>query len=749
MEEIPQKVFRANVALVTIIVRGKKEVRKITFTTKDAFSFAAGQYVWIEMPTMPFADVHGNRRAFSVCHADRANNTVSILVRSGSGGYKKSLFALGVGADVVLHGPFGSTFTLTEPPPKNLVMIAGGVGVAPFLSILYAIKERRLPVRCFLLYLNTDEKDAPSLNELEGLKGAGMHFDYVARYQRFSWKDVRSHVSVAAAHAQWWISGPQAMVDHVAGTLAKNGVASGDMRFENFYPTRSKDLSLKKMTSALRQDGILVRAIEGSPNHTIFTDPNGTILFANDAAVVTTGYAREEMIGHTPRLWGGMMSPDFYANFWKEMQSGRPVVKEITNRRKNGDIYYTIAHVGRIAGDKNETIGYVATEEDITEIRKQDEKIRQLNTRFDLATRSVKVGVWEWNLVKHTMEWNDVMFALYGLDPKRSAGPADIEEFNANLLHSDDRERIVREQDAAIRGTKNFDTTFRVVWKDGSIHHLRGFGIVEKDATGRPVKMAGVNWDITKETEMDQAKSEFVSLASHQLRTPLTAINWYAEMLLAGDAGKLNKEQKKFLDSIFESNQRMITLVNAFLNVSRLEIGTYVIKPEPIEVEPFLASVIDELQAEMREKSLKLTQQVDGKPLIFLADRTLLRMVFQNLISTAIKYTPKGGSIDVRVALVAKGKMFGGQKMTEDRFTLAVADTGIGIPKEQQAKIFSRFFRAANALRAETDGSGLGLYIIKSIIDRAGGALWFASKEGQGTTFYVSLLATGMKKKEA
>lgn len=240
--------------------------------------------------------------------------------------------------------------------------------------------------------------------------------------------------------------------------------------------------------------------------------------------------------------------------------------------------------------------------------------------------------------------------------------------------------------------------------------------------------------DITKEKEIDKAKTEFVSLASHQLRTPLSAINWYTEMLLDGDAGKITKEQKKYLDEIYTGNQRMVELVNALLDVSRLELGTLVIDPQPTDVIKIAESVISEEGGQVKSKNLNLKFSFSKKMPILQLDPKLIRVVFQNLLSNAVKYTPPGGEIKFDLSI------------KKDQLIFTLSDTGYGISEHQQDKIFTKLFRADNVIEKDTEGTGLGLYLVKSIIENSGGKIWFESKENMGTTFYVSLPMSGMKK---
>ncbi|MBN1779147.1 MAG: PAS domain S-box protein [Candidatus Buchananbacteria bacterium] len=265
---------------------------------------------------------------------------------------------------------------------------------------------------------------------------------------------------------------------------------------------------------------------------------------------------------------------------------------------------------------------------------------------------------------------------------------------------------------------------------------------------GKVVFFVGIERDITKEKEVDRAKTEFVSLASHQLRTPLSSINWYTEMLLAGDAGKINKEQKSYLEEVYKGNKRMVDLVNSLLNVSRLDLGTFIVEPELTDIPPLAISVIDELKPMIAKKQLKVTQQYDKNLPKINVDPKLLRVVFQNLLSNAVKYTPEQGSVVVELHLIKPGQAVGKEKIKVGSLAIIVSDTGFGIPKDQQDKIFVKLFRADNVREKDTEGTGLGLYIVKSIVTQSGGKVWFDSVEDKGTKFYVVIPLSGMKKKE-
>jgi len=261
------------------------------------------------------------------------------------------------------------------------------------------------------------------------------------------------------------------------------------------------------------------------------------------------------------------------------------------------------------------------------------------------------------------------------------------------------------------------------------------------DKNGEIEFFVSVERDITKEKEVEKAKTEFVSLASHQLRTPLSTINWYLEMLMSDDKAKLNDDQTEYAKEAYLASKRMVGLVNALLNVSRIEMGTFIIEPKLINIAEIIKAVISEFEHKSKEKKLEVKVAYELSVPKVMADPKLLDIVCQNLLENAINYTPSGGKI--KVSLKSKG----------NDILIIVEDTGIGIPKIQQPMIFTKLFRADNAREQKTFGNGLGLYMTKSIVEHSGGKIWFSSKGGSasggesGTTFYVTIPASGMKAK--
>jgi PAS domain S-box-containing protein len=284
--------------------------------------------------------------------------------------------------------------------------------------------------------------------------------------------------------------------------------------------------------------------------------------------------------------------------------------------------------------------------------------------------------------------------------------------------------------------SKNMANHTQLIRKDGSKIAVADSASPLKNKEGKVIGCVVVFRDVTKEREVDRMKTDFISLASHQLRTPLSAMRWFSEMLLAGDAGKLNKEQTEFAQNISESNQRLIDLVNGLLNISRIESGRIIIDPKPTDIKKLIDGVISEIKPSLDDKHQQLTFSVRHKTNKINIDSKLVRNVYLNLLTNAIKYTLDKGKISILVS------------ETEKEIITQITDTGLGIPEKEQEKIFTRFFRATNVIKNETDGTGLGLYLAKAIAESSGGKLWFKSEQGKGTTFWFSLPLAGSKFKK-
>jgi len=244
---------------------------------------------------------------------------------------------------------------------------------------------------------------------------------------------------------------------------------------------------------------------------------------------------------------------------------------------------------------------------------------------------------------------------------------------------------------------------------------------------GKPIGTVQLFRDISSEIETEKMKSDFISLASHQLRTPLSSINIYAGMLLDGMGGNLNRKQKTFVLTILSSSHRMNELIDTLLNITRIEAGHIHVKAIKVDMRKLLDEIVIETTPSIKDKKIRFNFNTPQTPIMIKTDPLLVKEVFTNLLSNSVKYTKIGGTISIEIKNETKNYIF------------CFRDTGAGIPKKLQARVFTKFFRADNILTHDVSGTGLGLYLAKAIADNLSGDLWFESIENKGSTFYFSL----------
>ncbi|HCC05485.1 TPA: hypothetical protein DEP58_04250 [Patescibacteria group bacterium] len=232
--------------------------------------------------------------------------------------------------------------------------------------------------------------------------------------------------------------------------------------------------------------------------------------------------------------------------------------------------------------------------------------------------------------------------------------------------------------------------------------------------------------DISKEKESERVKTDFLLLASHQLRTPLTTVKWYIDYLLTSTKIEMSSVVKEYLEQIYIGNERMIELITTLLTVSRIEMGTLAPEYTTVHVNDVVHDILEELSADIQKRKIKVQVKSDGNDSLIM-DHTMVRIIIHNLLTNAIKYTPQGGDVTITSTFKAHA------------CSICVADTGHGIPLEEQDKIFTKMFRASNARKVSTNGTGLGLYLSKAFAENLGGGIFFQSEQEKGTTFTLAL----------
>lgn len=278
----------------------------------------------------------------------------------------------------------------------------------------------------------------------------------------------------------------------------------------------------------------------------------------------------------------------------------------------------------------------------------------------------------------------------------------------------------------ALRNKKSWMGELAAKRKDGSTFDVQLLASIVENEAGRAICMMASAIDITERKRIEQMKDDFVSLASHELRTPLTSIVGYVDLILGEDVGKINKEQKEFLEIISQNTHRLEALINDVLDIEKIESGRIKLKREKVNLIEIVEASVNTFKVMAENKNLKLEKEIKVPELEVLGDSNRLSQVLSNLLSNAIKYTKEGR---VKVAAQAKGRFA----------SVTVEDTGLGMRQEDLRNIFSRFFRSEDSYVKKTTGSGLGLSIAKATIERHNGDMQVESKLGVGSRFEVIL----------
>lgn len=405
---------------------------------------------------------------------------------------------------------------------------------------------------------------------------------------------------------------------------------------------------------------------------------------------------------------------------------------EIIQQDKQGKLLYVEMNSSVLRNKKNEIVGFLTINHNVTQRKKTEKALLETEERFKMVLENSLDAAYRWNFRTKRFDYaSPVIEKISGFTQEEYQ----VMDWNflAKRIHHDDLARVKKELESAERGKHDSGTIdYRFLRKDGKYIWISNRYAVIKDKNNLPLYRVGIVRDVTESKEIDRAKTEFISMAAHQLRTPLATISLSSEMLLSGAAGDIKEEEKECLGEIFNNVHKMTEMVEMFLNVSRIEMGRLSIEPKPLdalaEAEEIIKGVLPQIQA----KNLKFKTDFEKLPEMEI-DPKILRIAVENILSNAIKYTPNGGEINFKIKKIDKEAIF------------QISDTGYGIPKEHQEKLFTKLFRAGN-IKAE--GMGLGLYLAKNVIEQSGGKMNFESEENKGSTFYISIPLSGMKRKK-
>lgn len=294
------------------------------------------------------------------------------------------------------------------------------------------------------------------------------------------------------------------------------------------------------------------------------------------------------------------------------------------------------------------------------------------------------------------------------------------------LSHPDHTERVAQYRESVRRHIAIEKKEMQIDIGDGKLKwillSIESFTDQDKGEQKGLVTMV----DIHEQKELERVKTEFLSLASHQLRSPLSNIKWYIEFLLNRRREQITDEVAEYLQKMYQRNVDMVDLVNTLLNLSRIEMGRIKIQKEETNVTDVATSVVEELTPRANEKRIRIETSFSGDT-VMKSDSRLIRIILQNLLSNALRYTTEEGDVFVRIIA------------SNSKVRFEVEDSGVGIPPDEQDKIFSKLYRATNAKKVEADGNGIGLYMCKELVEGLEGTINFTSTLGEGTTFFVDL----------
>ncbi len=467
-----------------------------------------------------------------------------------------------------------------------------------------------------------------------------------------------------------------------------------------------EDISERKLIEKTLQ--LQNAAFESVALAVLITDIHGNIMWVNPAFTKLTGYPVEEAIGqHTRMLKSGMMEDDFFKTMWQTILSGNVWTGEIVNRKKDGTIYYEVETITPIFNDKGQVNRFISVKIDISTRIEMESALRVSEARWQAALEGSGYGIWDYNLVSGK--------AFFSTRYKNMLGHDSDEDWNSrnewfSRVHPDDIHKCIANFDKHFRGeTEYFIQEYRMRCKDGSYKWVLDRGkVIEWASRDKPARVIGTHSDIDerkrleaslkqsieKEKELNEMKSRFVSTASHEFRTPLSAILITSDSLLTYWDRMETGQIKDKLTKINNQVLHLTKIVNDVLQLSKIEEGKVEYNPVDIDIIEICRQVIDTFNSDPKLGN-KVTLSTPFNSAVMKLDTRLIFQVINNLVSNGIKYSPENPAIKVEVT------------RKNNELCITVSDNGIGIPEPDQKHLFKPFYRASNTTLFQ--GNGLGL----------------------------------------
>lgn len=521
----------------------------------------------------------------------------------------------------------------------------------------------------------------------------------------------------------------------------------------NAYLIERVDIKRKMVEQQLKMNQAKLQAILDHTSAVIYIyDLNGRYMLVNKQLERQVHRTSDEVLGKTTHdLISSSVADKLTENNRIVIESRSPIeVEEVVTDDEGRQRIY-LSNKFPLLNEKGipYAIGGVST--DITEIKHIQNVMMENKERLDLALRSAKAGVWSWDVDSDTLMWDAHMHQLFGLMP----GSVML-RYSAvlNMIHPDDRERVNEGVQRSLESGDEFESEFRIIYRDKSIRYLREQGKVYRDHLGHPTRVTGVCWDVTqrkreedelrraKETAermaqqaetANQAKSAFLAAMSHEIRTPLNGVIGMTGLLLETD---LNAEQREFTETIRISGDALLSVINDILDFSKIESERMEFERTDFNLYSLIQHTVDMVTAHVQRKGIALGVIIDPDvPEWMVGDAPRIRQVLTNLIGNAVKFTDKG-EISIKVKVVKREENKDEVKTT---LIFEVTDTGIGISPEIRERLFKPFSQGDMSISRKYGGTGLGLAISKRLVEMMGGMIEVDSSPGRGAKFWVTL----------
>lgn len=554
----------------------------------------------------------------------------------------------------------------------------------------------------------------------------------LAREQGIPYELELATIRKDGSHGWMWVRG-EAIFDENNNIIGLRGVTQ-DI-------TEKKILELEKEALIKRLNYALDASGDGIWD---WTPANGTTVFSK-AWIEMLDYEVGELASLASE-WSDRLHPDdaewvftAISKVTQTPENGDTFSHEYRFRNKAGD-YLWILNKAKVVerNEQGEASRVVGTHINITEQKKSEQALKDSELRLSFATKAGGVGVWDWDIVKNILTWDEQMFALYGVKREQFSNAY---EAWYNGIFETDRERSNTEIELAIKGEKEFNTEFRVQHPNGEIRNIRALGIVVRDQDDKAIRMIGTNWDITKEKEAlrqleeakkqaeaaSKAKSEFLANMSHEIRTPMNGIYGTLQLL---KVEQLSEKGRGFINKAEYSCKSLLTIINDILDFSKIEAGQIDFENIPFSLEGVIEKISSDMLPLAIDKNIVYEVNNHLTHDMWIGDPVRVGQVMLNLISNALKFTAQG-----KVTLSLSSQ----QQASNDIIVIEIADTGIGIDKKAMDKLFLRFSQADQSITRKYGGTGLGLPITQSLVHLMEGQISVDSEINKGTIIRVTL----------